>query len=172
MDEQVAEIQEQNTPATLTEDSVKAMIADAVKATEKTWQSRFDQKNTELQKLKAEKMTAEERLQYDLAEKEKALETEKSAFRTERIKADRLTAASAVGLPSNFAAFLTGEDAEGIEKSATDLKKAIDALVSEKVKLQVYGGVLPTSGDTDLSALDDETYMAQRAKQIATKGRF
>jgi hypothetical protein len=166
--------QQQTKPtAGLDENAVKAMIAEAVKATEKTWQSRFDAKNTELQKLRAEKMTAEERAAFDLAEKGKALEAERAAFRAEKVKADRLTASTTAGLPAAFAPFIGGESAEEISASVKGLKTAVDALVAEKVRAAVYGSPAPQAGDSvDLGSLDDQAYMKAREKQLADRGRF
>jgi hypothetical protein len=166
--------QQQGKPAAgLTEDSVKAMIAEAVKATERTWQVRFDAKNLEFQKLKAEKMTAEERAAFDLAEKEKTLETERAAFRAEKVKADRLTTSTTAGLPAAFAPFIGGESAEEISASVKSLKTAVDALVAEKVRAAVYGSAAPQAGDSvDLGNLDDQAYMKAREKQLAERGKF
>ena len=166
--------QQQGKPAAgLTEDSVKAMIAEAVKANEKAWQARFDSKNTELQKLKAEKMTAEERAAFDLAEQGKALEAERAAFRAEKVKADRLTASTSAGLPAAFAPFVGGDSAEEIATSVKGLKTAVDALVAEKVRAAVYGSAAPQAGDSvDLGSLEDQAYMKAREKQLAERGKF
>lgn len=135
-------------------EELKKYFADELKKsaeeTNKAWQSKFDQKNTELQKAlkildeeKKKSMTAEEisiaeqkKKDEALAEKEKTvLEMQKKLWRSGALQWSKL--------PNELAGFLGGETEEDIKKNAEELNKYVNSLADQRLLEKLKAGYQP-----------------------------
>lgn len=141
----------------LTADSVQAMIQEAVKAatedTQKKWQSKFDSKNTELQKAKNQlselakaKMTAEELAEHEREERQKALEAQQRDLQEKELRLTRLELIAEKSLDKRVEPFLVGGSPDEIRANAEALTALLAEMVAAGVKDQLKTSAKPNSG--------------------------
>lgn len=142
---------------------IQAQIDEAVKTAsaerDKFWSSKFDQKNTELQKLKADadkaikdKMTAEERSALERKEKEEAISRKEVELRETEARLTRLRLASEAKLDTRLTQYISGSTEEEIKQSMSDLQAVIADAVAQEVKSKLAQSGKPTNGQQNSNA--------------------
>lgn len=129
-----------------------AKITSALNTARKNWEKQQADEADEAKKLA--KMSESERKEYQLSKDRSAFEQEKAEFEREKLK-------TAVGnellnrnLPSSFAVFLTGADADASKKNIDDFEKAFNSALAQAKENAMKGQSIPkdqnepSGGDT------------------------
>ena len=152
---------------------------DQLLASNRDYQSEFDRKVTQaLNKAKQnwdreqaenmdeakrlEKMTATERAQYQLSKDKAALAQERAAFERERLQVSVGAELQNRGLSADFAAYLTGSDAETSQANIDAFESLWKASLSDAVNGRMRSSAPPrdTNPAPDYSKMSDEEYYA------------
>lgn len=131
-------------------DVIAKQIREATEGVSKDWQSKFDQKNTELQKaMKAlederkKSMTAEEIAVAERTKKEQEIaEKEKSVIELQR-KIWKQDALQTAKLPGELSAFLNGENEVEIKNNTEVLNKYINSIADSRIIEKLKTGYQP-----------------------------
>lgn len=118
-----------------------AKITSALNKAKKKWEQEKIDDDDEAKKLA--KMSESERKEYLLSKDRSAFEQEKAEFEREKLK-------TAVGnellnrnLPSSFADFLTGADADASKKNIDDFEKAFTSALAQAKENSMKGKAIP-----------------------------
>lgn len=129
-----------------------AKITSALNKAKKKWEQQQADEADEAKKLA--KMSESEREKYQLSKEKSEFEQKKAEFEKERLKTAVGTELLNRNLPSSFAEFLTGADAELSKQNIDAFEKAFNAAVSEAKEKAMKGTSVPkdqqepTGGDT------------------------
>lgn len=129
-----------------------AKITSALNKAKKKWEQQQADEADEAKKLA--KMSESEREKYQLSKAKSEFEQEKAEFEREKLKTAVGTELFNRNLPSSFAEFLTGADAEKSKQNIDAFEKAFNSAVSEAKEKAMKGTTIPkaenepTGGDT------------------------
>ena len=152
---------------------------DQLLASNRDYQSEFDRKVTQAltkarqnwdreqaesmdEAKRLEKMTATERAQYQLSKDKATLEQERAAFARERLQVSVGAELQKRGLSADFAAYLTGNDAETSKANIDAFEALWKASLSDAVNGRMRSGAPPrdTNPAPDYSKMSDAEYYA------------
>ena len=152
---------------------------DQLLASNRDYQSEFDRKVTQAlttakqnwdreqaesvdEAKRLEKMTATERAQYQLSKDKATLEQERAAFARERLQVSVGAELQKRGLSADFAAYLTGNDAETSKANIDAFESLWKASLSDAVNGRMRSGAPPrdTNPAPDYSKMSDAEYYA------------
>ena len=88
---------------------------------------------------KLAKMTEAERAKAQIEKDRKALEEERAEFQRSRLELETVKQLADKDLPTDFAVFLMGSDAEETAENLKTFKEAFDKAVEEAVKVRLSG---------------------------------
>ncbi|WP_051633650.1 DUF4355 domain-containing protein [Bacillus sp. UNC41MFS5] len=135
-------------------------VTSAMQKAQAKWEAEFKQK-LEAEKSEAEKlakMSEEEKMKAEL-EKEKAkFEEERKQFMIERLELETVKQLSSLELPTEFAKFVLGADAEStkanIDTFAGQWQKAIETAVDKKLQ-----GHTPKASNGNVNAMTKQEFL-------------
>lgn len=140
----VVEMQETQTEAstqeTKAEETTKTFTQEQVNnflAKEKAkWEKKAEAEKEEAKKLA--KMNADEKAQYEIDKRTKALEEREQAIQLKELQAEAKNILNEKGLPIELYTLLPYQDAESVKKGIdtlqTAIQKAVDSTVNERMK--------------------------------------
>ena len=122
----------------------------------------FDQAENRDEAKRLEKMTATERAQYQLSKDKATLEQERAAFARERLQVSVGAELQKRGLSADFAAYLTGNDAETSKANIDAFETLWKASLSDAVNGRMRSDAPPrdTNPAPDYSKMSDAEYYA------------
>lgn len=141
-DKEVAAVESETDPAggggSMTPEEVAAML-------EKERQSAADKVRTEmsnklkaaeaeLEKIRREKMTEEERLKDDMAKAQQALEDQKAELNRQRVELHTITSLAKAGIDDRFKGFLAGATIEETDERIKDFQSVWAVALKEAVE--------------------------------------
>lgn len=106
--------------------------------------------------VKKERMSAEEKAKYETEQREAAILKREQEISQRELRADTMEMLSKANLPSSFADFLIGADAEATQKNVDSLKDAFDKAVQEQVESRFKGKTPRTGSGSGSSSESDE----------------
>ena len=135
-------------------------VTQALTKARQTWDREQAENMDEAKRL--EKMTATERAQYQLSKDKATLEQERTAFERERLQVSVGTELQKRGLSADFAAYLTGSDAETSKANIDTFESLWKASLSDAVNGRMRSGALPRDANPtpDYSKMSDAEYYA------------
>lgn len=135
-------------------------VTQALTKARQTWDREQAESMDEAKRL--EKMTATERAQYQLIKDKATLEQERAAFARERLQVSVGAELQKRGLSADFAAYLTGNDAETSKANIDAFETLWKASLSDAVNGRMRSGAPPrdTNPAPDYSKMSDAEYYA------------
>ena len=135
-------------------------VTQALTKARQTWDREQAENRDEAKRL--EKMTATERAQYQLSKDKATLEQERAAFARERLQVSVGAELQKRGLSADFAAYLTGNDAETSKANIDAFESLWKASLSDAVNGRMRSGAPPrdTNPAPDYSKMSDAEYYA------------
>lgn len=135
-------------------------VTQALTKARQTWDREQAENRDEAKRL--EKMTATERAQYQLSKDKATLEQERAAFARERLQVSVGAELQKRGLSADFAAYLTGNDAETSKANIDTFESLWKASLSDAVNGRMRSGAPPrdTNPAPDYSKMSDAEYYA------------
>lgn len=126
----------------------------------------------ELENLRKEKMTEKERSEYELKQREAALEAKDREVRQATLNLSKMRLMGEKGLPVDYAEYINGNSDEEIGKAIDAFSAKIDKLVAEKVKQTLAGGEKPKAAAAIAAAPDLAKMSLFEIEQRARNGEL
>lgn len=135
-------------------------VTQALTKARQTWDREQAENMDEAKRL--EKMTATERAQYQLNKDKATLEQERAAFARERLQVSVGAELQKRGLSADFAAYLTGKDADTSKTNIDTFEALWKASLGDAVNARMRSDAPPrdTSPKVDYSKMSDAEYYA------------
>lgn len=111
------------------------------------YSKQLKQLEQEKEALLKEKMTEEEKAQYELEKQRRELFEKEAALKRQTVELEATNLLAAAQLPIQFKPFVLGEDVEQTKQRIEDFKKLWDAAVSEEVTKRMAAGGRKPPGD-------------------------
>lgn len=134
---------------TFTQADVDRIVQKTIASERKKAESAAQAARTEAERLAS--MTAEQRVEAERQQREKALADRERAITQRELRATALEALAQKELPAELAGALNYADADSVNASIAEVEKAFRAAVQKGVEGRMKGAA-PKSGDTDPEA--------------------
>lgn len=158
---------------------------DKLEGIQKDAQSKFDRKNTELQKAlkdveeaKKAQMTAEQRADYERQEKERELSSRETALKAKELESYRNLKVAEKGVPVELVDFITGDSQEAIDKNIEILMTRFKDAATKEAEARLKAGGAnpqnPAGGPTvsERQQIMDQITEAKKAGNIDRANRL